>query len=79
MIQPTLVLSLTLLVFGSLDMSRASSMTTSGQCRLAPLILAILDSCQLYDYLVKSLFHLHSSEYYDPRMIIICFENGVFL
>ncbi|ESO95313.1 hypothetical protein LOTGIDRAFT_116962 [Lottia gigantea] len=48
-------------VFGSLDMSRANSMTTAGQCRLAPLILAILDSCQLYDYLVKSLFRLHSS------------------
>ncbi|XP_050411276.1 huntingtin-interacting protein 1 isoform X1 [Patella vulgata] len=48
-------------VFGSLDMSRANSMTTAGQCRLAPLILAILDSCQLYDYLVKSLFRLHAS------------------
>ncbi|KAH9502887.1 histidine permease [Bulinus truncatus] len=42
-------------------MSRANSMTNAGQCRLAPIILCILDSCQLYDYLVKSLFHLHSS------------------
>ncbi|GFR93599.1 huntingtin-interacting protein 1 [Elysia marginata] len=55
------ILTLQHAVFGSLDMSRANSMTTSGQCRLAPLILCILDSCQLYDYLVKSLFHLHSS------------------
>ena len=49
-------------VFGSLDMSRANSMTNAGQCRLAPLILCILDSCQLYDYLVRSLFNLHSSK-----------------
>ncbi|XP_067687773.1 huntingtin-interacting protein 1-like isoform X5 [Haliotis asinina] len=55
------ILSFQQAVFGSLDMSRANSMTMSGQCRLAPLILCILDSCQLYDYLVKSLFRLHSS------------------
>lgn len=48
------------LVFNSLDMSRASSMTPSGQCRLAPLILCILDSSSLYDYLVKMLFKLHA-------------------
>lgn len=47
-------------VFGSLDSSRANSMTSSGQCRLAPLILCIQDSCQLYDYLVRILFKLHS-------------------
>lgn len=50
-------------VFSSLDMSRSNSMTSSGQCRLAPLILCIQDSCQLYDYIVKSLFRLHSSTY----------------
>lgn len=55
------VLELQHLVFGSLDMSRSNSMTSSGQCRLAPLILCIQDSCQLYDYIVKSLFKLHSS------------------
>lgn len=55
------VLSLQQAVFGSLDMSRSNSMTNSGQCRLAPLILCIQDSCQLYDYIVKSLFRLHSS------------------
>ncbi|XP_052228996.1 huntingtin-interacting protein 1-like isoform X2 [Dreissena polymorpha] len=55
------VLSLQEQVYGSLDRSRANSMTNSGQCRLAPLILCIQDSCQLYDYIVKSLFKLHSS------------------
>lgn len=47
-------------VFGCLDTSRANSMTSSGQCRLAPLILCVQDSCQLYDYLVRILFRLHS-------------------
>ena len=55
------ILNLQQAVFGSLDMSRSNSMTNSGQCRLAPLILCIQDSCQLYDYIVKSLFRLHSS------------------
>ncbi|KAL4223742.1 histidine permease [Mactra antiquata] len=55
------VLTLQQQVFGSLDRARANSMTNSGQCRLAPLILCIQDSCQLYDYIVKSLFKLHSS------------------
>lgn len=48
------------LVFGSLDMSRSNSMTSSGQCRLAPLIQCIQDSSQLYDYCVKILFKLHA-------------------
>ncbi|KAJ8312658.1 hypothetical protein KUTeg_010031 [Tegillarca granosa] len=55
------ILQLQQSVFSSLDMSRSNSMTNSGQCRLAPLILCIQDSCQLYDYIVKSLFRLHSS------------------
>lgn len=55
------ILNLQQSVFGSLDMSRANSMTNAGQCRLAPLIMCILDSCQLYDYLVRTLFNLHSS------------------
>jgi len=54
---------LCMLVFGSLDMSRANSMTSSGQCRLAPLILCIQDSCPLYDFIVKILFRLHSSQF----------------
>lgn len=53
------VLNLQAAVFQSLDRSRASSMTQSGQCRLYPLILCIQDSCQLYDCLVKLLFRLH--------------------
>uniref|UniRef100_A0A5S6QSI8 I/LWEQ domain-containing protein n=1 Tax=Trichuris muris TaxID=70415 RepID=A0A5S6QSI8_TRIMR len=47
-------------VFDSLDRSRASSMTPVGQCRLAPLILCILDSSCLYDTLVKIMFKLYS-------------------
>ncbi|CAD5123527.1 DgyrCDS11865 [Dimorphilus gyrociliatus] len=48
-------------VFSSIDMSRAASMTAHGQCRLAPLIICIQDSCPLYDYIVKLLFDLHAS------------------
>lgn len=50
-------------VFNSLDMSRSVSVTTAGQCRLAPLIQVILDCSHLYDYAVKLLFKLHSCEY----------------
>lgn len=55
------VLALQSNVFNSLSSSRTSSMTAEGQCRLAPLVPCILDSCQLYDYVVKILFRLHSS------------------
>lgn len=55
------ILTLQAAVFGSLDMSRSNSMTSSGQCRLSPLIPCIQDSSQLYDYCVKLLFKLHSS------------------
>lgn len=55
------ILNLQAAVFGSLDMSRSNSMTSTGQCRLAPLIPCIQDSSQLYDYCVKLLFKLHSS------------------
>ncbi|XP_035136164.3 huntingtin-interacting protein 1 isoform X5 [Callithrix jacchus] len=53
-------LSLFQTVFNSLDMSRSVSVTTAGQCRLAPLIQVILDCSHLYDYTVKLLFKLHS-------------------
>uniref|UniRef100_A0AAQ4NX89 I/LWEQ domain-containing protein n=1 Tax=Gasterosteus aculeatus aculeatus TaxID=481459 RepID=A0AAQ4NX89_GASAC len=56
------LLSPTLSVFSSLDMSRSVSVTAAGQCRLAPLIQVILDSSHLYDYTVKLLFKLHSCE-----------------
>ena len=46
-------------VFNSLDMGKSNSMTASGQCRLAPLIVCIQDSVHLYDYTVKVLFLLH--------------------
>ncbi|XP_025017223.1 huntingtin-interacting protein 1 isoform X2 [Tetranychus urticae] len=55
------ILNLQSAVFGSLDMSRANSMTSAGQCRLAPLIPCIQDSSQLYDYSVKVLFKLHGA------------------
>lgn len=42
-------------------MSRSNSMTSAGQCRLAPLIPCIQDASRLYDYCVKILFKLHSS------------------
>nr|CAD7262460.1 unnamed protein product [Timema shepardi] len=55
------ILELQTSIFGSLDMSRSNSMTSCGQCRLAPLIPCIQDSSQLYDYCVKILFKLHAS------------------
>lgn len=42
-------------------MSRSNSMTSAGQCRLAPLIPCIQDASKLYDYCVKILFKLHST------------------
>lgn len=46
-------------VFGSLNMARSNSMTSAGQCRLAPLIACIQDASKLYDYCVKIMFKLH--------------------
>lgn len=59
-------------VFGSLDMSRANSMTSAGQCRLAPLIPCIQDSSQLYDYSVKVLFKLHGGWFICPLIYFWC-------
>lgn len=36
-------------------------MTSSGQCRLSPLIPCIQDASKLYDFSVKILFKLHSA------------------
>ncbi|XP_046429273.1 huntingtin-interacting protein 1 isoform X1 [Neodiprion fabricii] len=55
------ILSLQRAAFDSLDMSKSNSMTSSGQCRLAPLIPCIQDASQLYDYCVKILFKLHGA------------------
>ncbi|XP_046915882.2 huntingtin-interacting protein 1-like [Dermatophagoides farinae] len=46
-------------VYNLLDTSFSSSMTSSGQCRIAPIIMCIQDSSQLYDFTVKILFKLH--------------------
>ncbi|XP_008198412.1 huntingtin-interacting protein 1 isoform X2 [Tribolium castaneum] len=53
------IIDLQAAVFGSLDMARSNSMTSAGQCRLAPLIPCIQDASKLYDYCVKILFKLH--------------------
>lgn len=55
------ILGLQSAIFGSLDMSRSNSMTSHGQCRLAPLLPCILDSSQLYDLCVKILFKMHAT------------------
>ena len=38
-----------------------SSMTTAGQCRLAPLVCCVQDSNQLYDFCVRLMFRLHAN------------------
>ncbi|KAG2470604.1 HIP1R protein, partial [Polypterus senegalus] len=47
-------------VFRQLNTSVAVSQTAAGQCRLAPLIQVIQDCSNLYHYIVKLLFKLHS-------------------
>ncbi|XP_077995504.1 huntingtin-interacting protein 1-like isoform X2 [Glandiceps talaboti] len=47
-------------VFNSFNPSRSNSMTSTGQCRLAPLIPMIQDGSALYDLCVKILFKLHA-------------------
>ncbi|XP_050310334.1 huntingtin-interacting protein 1 isoform X2 [Anthonomus grandis grandis] len=59
------VLALQDAVFGSLNMARSNSMTSAGQCRLAPLIPCIQDASKLYDYCVKILFRLYMRQPYD--------------
>jgi huntingtin interacting protein 1 len=46
-------------IFVTMDRSRSNSMTESGQCKLAPLVLCIQESNQLYDFCVKFMFKLH--------------------
>ncbi|KAH1003226.1 hypothetical protein HUJ05_011159 [Dendroctonus ponderosae] len=53
------ILGLQAAVFGSLNMARSNSMTSAGQCRLAPLVPCIQDASKLYDYCVKMLFKMH--------------------
>lgn len=48
-------------VFNSITTFHVNSMTSAGQCRLSPLIPLIQDSSQLYDFLVRIMFKLHSN------------------
>lgn len=48
-------------IFVSIDRSRSNSMTDQGQCKLAPLILCIQESNQIYDFCVKFLFKLYET------------------
>lgn len=50
-----------MLVFSSITTFHVNSMTSAGQCRLSPLIPLIQDSNQLYDFLVRIMFKLHSN------------------
>lgn len=49
------------LVLSRVDLKKYNSMTSVGQCHLAPLVACIQDSSLFYDYAVKVLFKLHSS------------------
>lgn len=48
-------------VMAKTETKRLNSMTTAGQCHLAPLVVCIQDSSLLYDQAVKILFKLHAS------------------
>ncbi|KAG9510275.1 Huntingtin-interacting protein 1, partial [Fragariocoptes setiger] len=54
------ILGLASKILSSFEIYRASSGTSSGQCRLVPLIACIQDSSLLYDHIVKLLFKLHN-------------------
>ncbi|CAH1233278.1 HIP1 [Branchiostoma lanceolatum] len=57
----TYILFLTIpTVFATLDPARSNSMTSTGQCRIAPLMPLILDSSHLYEFILKLMFKLHS-------------------
>lgn len=55
------VVALQATIFNSITTFGVSSMTPSGQCRLAPLIPTIQDSNQLYDFAVRLMFLLHAN------------------
>lgn len=71
-------------VFMTMDRGRSNSMTDSGQCKLAPLVLCIQESNQLYDFCVKFLFKLHDNlpseilEGHRERFLNIFKELGKF-
>lgn len=49
------------LVLEKVELKKYNSMTSVGQCHLAPLVAFIQDSSLFYDYTVKILFKLHSN------------------
>ncbi|CAH1233276.1 HIP1 [Branchiostoma lanceolatum] len=54
------ILAMEASVFATLDPARSNSMTSTGQCRIAPLMPLILDSSHLYEFILKLMFKLHS-------------------
>uniref|UniRef100_A0A2M4BAD3 Putative actin-binding protein n=1 Tax=Anopheles marajoara TaxID=58244 RepID=A0A2M4BAD3_9DIPT len=55
------IVALQATIFNSITTFCVSSMTSPGQCRLAPLIPCIQDSNPLYDMLVRVMFKLHAN------------------
>ncbi|XP_062561752.1 huntingtin-interacting protein 1 isoform X2 [Armigeres subalbatus] len=55
------IIALQATIFNSITTFCVSSMTSAGQCRLAPLIPCIQDSNPLYDFLVRIMFKLHAN------------------
>ncbi|XP_055619994.1 huntingtin-interacting protein 1 isoform X2 [Toxorhynchites rutilus septentrionalis] len=55
------IVALQATVFNSITTFCVSSMTSAGQCRLAPLIPCIQDSNPLYDFVVRIMFKLHAN------------------
>ncbi|XP_058126010.1 huntingtin-interacting protein 1 isoform X1 [Anopheles coustani] len=55
------IVALQATIFNSITTFCVSSMTSAGQCRLAPLIPCIQDSNPLYDILVRVMFKLHAN------------------
>lgn len=55
------ILALQNAIFLTMDRNRSNSMTESGQLKLAPIIILIQESNQLYDFCVKFMFKLHDN------------------
>jgi huntingtin interacting protein 1 len=55
------ILALQNAIFLTMDRDRSNSMTESGQLKLAPIIILVQESNQLYDFCVKFLFKLHDN------------------
>uniref|UniRef100_U5EQY1 Putative actin-binding protein n=1 Tax=Corethrella appendiculata TaxID=1370023 RepID=U5EQY1_9DIPT len=55
------IIALQATIFQSITTFCVNSMTSAGQCRLAPLIPLIQDSNPLYDFVVRIMFKLHAN------------------